>query len=453
MQQLEGPTVFVVHAVDTEGPLDESIDATFQRLQDIYGYDFPRSEESLRLIQAGKGDSLGMSAADAESAAITFSEANLSYNRSWGEIDEMCEEVFGREFREAALDSDGQPWKISWFCMDHGDLASNPRSKALGYGIVHDFYKNAICRFDSDDEIQFHFHPRALNGDPLSASTSYNNNSHHFVHELAQRLLRFEWFPSSFRPGFHSIRPDSNLFVEQWFPFDYSNQSYDTHTGQPDLDGGRFGDWGKSTKSWAGYRPAVHDYQSQGELRRTVFRCLNVGTRHRLLTRGHVLEAFQEARERGFSVLAFTNHDWRDIRPDISWVRSTVASVASDFEDVKFLYSGAEQAGVATVGNQRVKPNLSLGVTGGAAVINLDGGEIHGGQPFFEFQTASGQVFHDNLDVVKPGLVWTYRFDSATFSIDEISKIGVGAASRGGTSAKVVTRSSNRLDFLPFETA
>jgi hypothetical protein len=166
-----------------------------------------------------------------------------------------------------------------------------------------------------------------------------------------------------------------------------------------------------------------------------------------------VLEAFQEARERGFSVLAFTNHDWRDIRPDISWVRSTVASVASDFEDVKFLYSGAEQAGVATVGNQRVKPNLSLGVTGGAAVINLDGGEIHGGQPFFAFQTASGQVFHDNLYVVKPGLVWTYRFDSATFSIDEISKIGVGAASRGGTSAKVVTRSSNRLDFLPFETA
>ena len=449
MEQTDQPTVFIVHAVDTEGPLDENLEATFQRVHEIYGYELPWNNENLRLIQAGDGVSLGMSSADAESAAITFSQANLSYNRSWDEIEQMNRQVFDRQFREAVLDSAGQPWKISWFCMDHGDLASNPRNKQLGFGEVHDYYRKLINRSDSGDEIQFHFHPRAVNNNPLSAATSYNNNSHSFVQELARRLLKFEWFPSSYRPGFHSIRPDSNLFLEQWFPFDYSNQSYPSNTGQPDLDDGRFGDWSRASKSWSGYRPAVHDYQSPGELHRTVFRCLNVGTRHRLLTRANVVEAFREAKERGFSVLAFTNHDWRDIRPDISWVRSTVASVSQEFKDVKFLYSGAEQAGIATVGDASKRPNLILRVSEGRALVELVGGEIHGAQPFFGFQTAVGDVFHDNLDVVEPGRAWGYRFDSATYALEEIVKVGVGAASVGGTSAKVVTWSPDSSAFLP----
>lgn len=449
MDQRDQPTVYIVHAVDTEGPLDENLGATFQRLREIYGYEIPRSDENLRLIQAGDGVSLGMSSEDAKSAAITFSEVNLSYNRSWRDIDEMNEEVFGNKFRNAVLDSNGQPWKISWFCMDHGNLETNPRNKQLGFGEVHDYYRRLINQFDSGDEIQFHFHPSAVNKNPLSAATSYNNNSQHFVQELARRLLRFGWFPSCFRPGFHSIRPDSNLFVEQWFPFDYSNQSYSSQTGQPDLDGGRFGDWARASRSWTGYRPAVHDYQSTGELHRTIFRCLNVGTRHRLLSRAHIVEAFREAGEKGFSVLAFTNHDWRDIRPDISWVRSTVASVSQEFKDVKFLYSGAEQAGVATVGDFTKKPNLNLGVSDSRAMVELVGGDIHGGQPFFGFETVAGEVFHDNLDVVEPGFAWAYRFDSATFGLDQIVKIGVGAASVGGTSARVVARSTTTSAFLP----
>lgn len=33
------------------------------------------------------------------------------------------------------------------------------------------------------------------------------------------------WFPLVNRAGMHNERPDSNWFLEQWIPFDASNQS------------------------------------------------------------------------------------------------------------------------------------------------------------------------------------------------------------------------------------
>ena len=68
-------------------------------------------------------------------------------------------------------------------------------------------------------------------------------HSPHLVGILARKLLERSWFPSVYRPGFHTIRPDSHWFLEQWFPFDYSNQSTDEDIDQPDLADGRFGDW------------------------------------------------------------------------------------------------------------------------------------------------------------------------------------------------------------------
>ena len=38
------------------------------------------------------------------------------------------------------------------------------------------------------------------------------------------------WFPSVFRAGFQAERPDSNLFLEQWIPFDMTNMATDDPT-------------------------------------------------------------------------------------------------------------------------------------------------------------------------------------------------------------------------------
>ena len=35
--------VYIVHCIDTEGPLHESVDATFERLREIFHLDLPAS--------------------------------------------------------------------------------------------------------------------------------------------------------------------------------------------------------------------------------------------------------------------------------------------------------------------------------------------------------------------------------------------------------------------------
>jgi hypothetical protein len=44
--------VYVVHCVDTEGPLHESVEATFERLKAIFGIDLEPSVALLRQLQA-----------------------------------------------------------------------------------------------------------------------------------------------------------------------------------------------------------------------------------------------------------------------------------------------------------------------------------------------------------------------------------------------------------------
>lgn len=54
-------TVYVVHCIDTEGPLHESTEATFDRLKSIFKLDLEPSSALLRRLQAGEVDWEGSS--------------------------------------------------------------------------------------------------------------------------------------------------------------------------------------------------------------------------------------------------------------------------------------------------------------------------------------------------------------------------------------------------------
>ena len=137
------------------------------------------------------------------------------------------------------------------------------------------------------------------------------------------------------------IRPDSHWFLEQFIPFDYSSQAMaptaETRT-RSHRRGRALGDWRRAPATWEPYHPAHDDYQVPGQCRRWIARCLNVGTRFRLLTERDVRQAFEEAQEGKPVVLAFTNHDFRDMRPDVDCVRAMLSSVAAEFPDVPFRF-------------------------------------------------------------------------------------------------------------------
>lgn len=273
---------------------------------------------------------------------------------------------------------------------------------------------------------------------PLSAATSYANSMDILLYVIARRILDEGWFPTTSRPGFHAERPDAHAFLEQWIPFDYANQVCDeAESAQQDTHFGRFGDWHRAPANWLGYHPHHDDYQLPGECRRWIFRCLNLGTRFRNLTEAHVCEAFAQAGEHGSAIVAFADHDYRDIRPDVQHMREMLRGIRSRFPEVRIRFSGAEQAATAHVGV--IEPGLdakppvfALELDGARLHVHLSEGALFGPQPFLAMKTRDGRYYHDNLDVLDSGQRWTYVLDAQTLPLQALAKIGVGGAGRCG---------------------
>lgn len=423
-------TLHIVHCIDTEGPMIESLAATFRRVESAFGLRLTANSETLVKLQNRKLDLQGREDAVGRMVAPDL----LAYNTDLGAIQRMLDDLLSEKFRNRMLDDSGKGWVYSWHCMDHMGYADNPRHKDVGYGNVFRFYRNALEESCSkQDELNWHFHPVSITGNPLNTATSYTNSYALLNQILCRRILEDSWFPVVNRPGFHAERPDSHAFLEQWIPFDYANQAYENEGDQPDFIGGRFGDWRRAPHTWRGYHPDYHDYQSPGSCRRMIFRCLNMGSRLRMLTVSHVHQAFVEAREYGGAILAFSDHDYRDIRPDVEAVRDMIAEVRKNFPDVSIRFSGAEEAArdLLDVGAEP-SPELSLRLDGNRLVVKAEKGDIFGSQPFLALKSREGRVFHDNLDAQVPGRLWTYTLDDQTLLPSALTVAGVGTAGRHG---------------------
>ena len=71
-------TLYVVHCIDTEGPLNETLEATFERLKHIFHLDLKPSKETLIKLQNGELDLGGKE----ESVKTTLNPHYLNYKNS-----------------------------------------------------------------------------------------------------------------------------------------------------------------------------------------------------------------------------------------------------------------------------------------------------------------------------------------------------------------------------------
>lgn len=428
--------IHIVHCIDTEGPLIEDLADTFQRLKSIYGdviNDIEPTRCNLEKLQNQRIDLNG----NEDSISRMLAPHLLRYNNNWEQIDSMLDDALSLSFRKLTVDDFGNGWVYSWHCMDHIGYSDNPRRKDIGFGNIFRFYKHKLKEAQCDkDEINWHYHPLSFNRNPLQCATNYVNSFDVLLEVLCRRIIDEDWFPTTNRPGFHTERQDIHMFLEQWIPFDYANQFYETDDGQLDLISGRFGDWRRASSSWAGYNPSHDDYQVPGYCRRFIYRCLNVGTRFNELKEHHVRSAFSEANEKGSVILAFADHDYRDIRPNVNYVRNLVESVRANFPDVKVKFSGAEEAAImhnrCTKHFSEHELNLKVELSSDQLKVCVENGQLFGPQPFLAIQTHDGQYHHDNFDIQIPGKKYTYTFDSNTISIKSIKTVGVASAGRFG---------------------
>ena len=430
--------VLVVHTIDTEGPLREPVDGTFERLEHLFGIKgLPRTKDTLRQLARGE---IALDGDLQQRVAQLLGEHSLSYKNSWPEIDQMLARIMSPAFRKALPDSYGGGWVYNWHCLDHVGFLTNERGRDLGYHHVFDHYKAATgaepgCR----DGLHYHFHYISTYRDAHRCATSFLNSSPEFLQVLCRRVIERGWFPKVARAGFQAERPDSHWFLEQWVPYDLSNMALDDNSELDQLTDfrkGRSGNWRRAPSDWSLYHPSHDDYQLAGQCRRQIGRSLNVLNRVGSVNTREVEKAFARADGGQPTILGVSGHDWRDLGAEVDHVRSLLAQVAPRFPRVKFRYCEAVEAfHHANASVVPSSPPLELQVTLNARpaddVPNLDirtlQGRVFGPQPFLAIETMSGRFIHDNLDFSAEDGVWHYAFHSDTLPLSDVRRIGIAA--------------------------
>ena len=437
--------VYVVHCVDTEGPLNEDIYATFQRIKNLTGVALQPTPENLRKIQNKETDLHGYE----DLAARVFSERLMNYNRDWHDVDNMLDHITSEKFRKSYADSEGNGWIYSWFIVDFADFDYNPRNRDIGYNNIYNHYINYASNHNmNQDDFQWHAHPMSIYKEAHHCSTSYMN-SPHIVQSLAHRLIDCHSFPACFRPGVHTERPDSHWLLEQYIPFDYGNQAMELSKDdiKQNLGTGRFGDWRRALSSWEPYHPAHDDYQVPGNCNRWIFRCLNVGTRLRLMTQDETDKAFQRASDGIDTIIAFCDHDFRDMSYDVIDAYTLIAESAKKFPSVKWINAKAYDAARAVTKKtgERIKLTASLRSGAGTTLSIKSNIKTFGIQPFFVVKTKGERYINENLDVQKPNLEWSYTFDAEQIHWNDVELIGIAANSNEGSGSLLVLNSEGKI--------
>ncbi|GFE51050.1 hypothetical protein So717_28030 [Roseobacter cerasinus] len=439
--------VFIVHTIDTEGPLFEPVQAKFERLQELYGLSgVEPTLDNLQRLKRGEID-LGEKAPIIAQALQSHADGTLG---SWEEVNEMLGRVTAQAFRKKLPDSAGNGWVYTWYCMDHVGFNVNPRKRDIGHHHIHDRYMGLIKDQPwSQDAVEFHFHPVSTYREAHRCATHYLRYDDLYT-ILSRRILERGFFPASYRAGFQAERPDSHWFLEQFIPFDFSNMATeDTADLDASIDfrNGRSGNWRRAPSDWRVYRPDHDDYQKEGRCRRLIARSLNLRSRIAPMTQKEMNAAFSRAAEGHDTVVGMCSHDWRDLEPEVSKGMDMLRESARLHPGVHFYYSPARsafQSQLLTEERQQDALDLSLEFvpeTPGQDVpyikIEAKRGKVFGPQPFLAIQTKSRRFIHDNLDFGEVPNVWYYAFHGDTLPIDDVEMIGVGASDiQGNTVTK-----------------
>ena len=426
--------IYIVHAIDTEGPLFESIETKFERLRELFGItNIEATERNLELLSRGEID-LGEKTNLIQRALKSHKSNTLG---TWEEIHNMWDEVCSKKFRNILQDSEGNGWVYNWYCMDHTGFIANPRKRDLGHHKIHDQYTKLLQDQPwSRDVIEFHFHPISTFRDAHRCATHYLRTED-LYQILCRRIIDRNFFPSGYRAGFQAERPDSHWFLEQYIPFDISNMATECNDdidNSIDFKKGRSGNWRKAPHDWSVYHPSHDDYQIPGNCRRLIGRALNLQSRIACMSQHEMDKAFQRADSGSDTVVGLCSHDWRHLGPEVDFARTLLNESNSKYPNVNFVFSDANTAFRSQI--QRIEEPLKLSLRFFNEVPGEDvpyieiktiKGTVFGPQPFLAIKTTDGTYIHDNFDFSSQEGVWYYAFHGDTLSLDKVASIGVAA--------------------------
>jgi len=422
--------LYVVHAVDTEGPLYQSPKATALRLNELYDLGIDTSADYRALGRVIAAYARGQTPAGGREDEIAHFLSTTEFLSDKAAYAAAVQEATSQDFRHQHADPQGGPYRWSWFVLDNVGTLINPRRRLFGYGQVYVNLREAFTNRDSLelDGFYWHYHQIRKDDHPFIKETNF-----HACDEYNQILCRYiiehRHFPAAYRAGYCLERWDANLWLENWLPFDFSNHapSFDYDQDQRVRDEVDF--WLRAPNDWSHYHPDGHDLERPGNLRRTMFRSLCYKTRLYTLTEEDVRQAFVRADSGRPTVLSAFSHDFRRLAPEAEGYHRLVKKVAAEFPGVRWQNATAVAAARAVLGRQP-DGGLQLRLWYQDGQVKAESSRpVFGSEPFLALMTDDYRFFHQNF--VRLGQTrWAYHLRHPGM----IKFIGIGANDPAGFS-------------------
>lgn len=446
-------TVYICHIVDTEGPLTETISATFNRIKEIFNYKIKPNKKNLRLLKNKKYDFKNN--VDKKKIYDLFNNGRIDTHKNWLSLYKSIKKIKKKKFSIRSKFS----WIFTWCFLSHdGFDGENPRKRTKGYGKI--FY-NYFKKFHKDismyklkknkDFIGWHFHAPSITNDAHRGGSTYLGSTKIF-NDLCNYILEYSWFPVIFRAGHNTVRQDLNLFLEQWIPFDFSNTSYNKIKKLDRISSSnRYGNWSNAPKSWIPYNPCFNDYQLKGNMKRFVARCLPINEREYSISLKDINLAFKEANKKGNSLLCFTNHDFREMGHDIEEVLHKIKKIEKKYPQINIKFTNALEGIRKTIGyNKKIykiglKASIKKIQNQHRLIVSVKN-EIFGTQPFLAIKNKKNKYFWQNFDYEKKNL-WSYSFDENNILFNQIRGLGIAANNIQGLT-EVLNYKFNQKKFI-----
>ncbi len=304
------------------------------------------------------------------------------------------DKLFDPQFRRKWPDRSGGAMRIGWFFLTWSGFTTNPRGRAFGYHVVRDHY---LARWGDrlrsfGDEECWHYHHPAASGIGNDWGVDWSANRE-YEQILSCQILDRGWFPACYRAGGTIMDAVSSRWVDQWFPFDYSNRAPLTIPGLVDWSGG--------VADWSIYHPSPEHFDRPGAGRRRMARCLDLDTNMHSLTDEEIEAAFVAAEAGRSAVVSCFDHDYRDIADRIDRLCERVTTIAARHPDVRWSYAAPGEA-IRNVVNLPAPHPLHL-----EAMVQENCVSVWSDVPIFQsipwlaVRTEDGTVQHVERDLIR----------------------------------------------------
>jgi hypothetical protein len=295
---------------------------------------------------------------------VTDSRHNDLAN-TWEELDKWVSKLFEPSFRSKYKDSAGNSVKISWAFVSWSGFKTNPVKRDFGWYTVYDHivltYGKQLKEY-GDGVYWMYNHPdKSGVGNVWGLDWLHNS---HYLEILNRYIIERDYFPSVVQVP--TEKNDASNWLENWIPFDFSNRNVAELNLEGDQEGGqKIGDvldWRGAPTNWREYHPSSTDYRKSGNMKRTIFRIIDVKSRFYQLTEAEVEKAFLQCMEGNDTAIAVLEHDFRDRADAIMNIYiETINKLSKKYPDVKWFYSNALEASQGVSGyTDKSPPVFSL---------------------------------------------------------------------------------------------